>query len=126
MNIPEGLLYTKDHIWVKREGDVVTCGITDYAQSELGDVVFIELPSRGQKFKKGQKMGSVESVKSVSNLYAPVSGEIMEVNGTLEEKPETINQKPYEGWIAKIKIEDEKELGELLTADQYKKFIQEN
>ncbi|MDI3531367.1 MAG: glycine cleavage system protein [Candidatus Atribacteria bacterium] len=126
MNIPEGLLYTKDHIWVKREGDMVTCGITDYAQSELGDVVFIELPSPGQKFKKGQKMGSVESVKSVSNLYAPVSGEIMEVNGALEEKPETINQKPYEGWIAKIKIEDEKELGELLTADQYKKFIQEN
>ncbi|WP_369019234.1 glycine cleavage system protein GcvH [Thermatribacter velox] len=126
MNIPEGLLYTKDHIWVKREGDMVTCGITDYAQSELGDVVFIELPSPGQKFKKGQKMGSVESVKSVSNLYAPVSGEIMEVNGALEEKPETINQKPYEGWIAKIKIEDEKELGELLTADQYRKFIQES
>jgi len=74
MNIPESLLYTKDHIWVKKEGDSVICGITDYAQSELGDVVFIELPSLGQKLKKGQKMGSVESVKSVSNLYAPVSG----------------------------------------------------
>ncbi|MCD6155573.1 MAG: glycine cleavage system protein GcvH [Candidatus Atribacteria bacterium] len=126
MNIPESLLYTKDHMWVKKEGDLVVCGITDYAQSELGDIVFIELPSLGQKLRKGQKMGSVESVKSVSNLYAPASGEIVEVNTSLEDKPEAINQKPYEGWIVKIKIENEEELGELLTAKQYKEFIQEN
>ncbi len=126
MNVPENLLYTKDHIWVKKEGDLVICGITDYAQSELGDIVFIELPSLGQKLKKDQKMGSVESVKSVSNLYAPVSGEIVEVNTSLEDKPETINQKPYEGWIVKIKIENEEELEELLTAKQYKEFIQES
>lgn len=124
MNVLENLLYTKEHLWVKREEDLVICGITDYAQSELGDLVFIELPSPGQKFKRGQKMGSIESVKSVSNLYAPISGEIVEVNKAVESRPEIINQKPYEGWIVKIRIEDEKELEELLTAEQYKEFIQ--
>lgn len=123
MNIPDGLLYTREHFWVKKE-DVVICGITDYAQSELGDVVFVELPEVGKKVKKGDKIGEVESIKTVSYLYAPLSGEVVEVNKELDKKPELINQNPYgEGWICKIQPEKEEEFKNLMSKEDYEAFL---
>ncbi|HSK84310.1 MAG TPA: glycine cleavage system protein GcvH, partial [Rubrobacter sp.] len=104
MNIPEDLQYTKSHEWVLIEGDTATIGITDHAQDELGDVVFVELPDEGATFDAGESFGTVESVKAVSDLYAPVGGEVVEVNSTLEDAPENINEDPYgEGWIVKLR-----------------------
>ncbi len=105
MNIPQNLIYTKDHEWVRVDGDTAVVGITDYAQGELGDVVFVQLPSPGAKIKQGEAIGSIEAVKAVADIYSPVSGEVVEVNAVLNDKPETMNQDPYgQGWVAKIKM----------------------
>jgi glycine cleavage system H protein len=123
LNIPEDLQYTKSHEWVLIEGDTATIGITDHAQDELGDVVFVELPDEGATFDAGESFGTVESVKAVSDLYAPVGGEVVEVNSTLEDAPENINEDPYgEGWIVKLRTADEPDL---LSPDEYEKVVEE-
>jgi glycine cleavage system H protein len=104
MNIPEDLLYTKDHEWVRLDGDIATVGVTDFAQGELGDVVFVQLPSVGKQVSQGDAFGTIEAVKAVSDIYSPVAGEITEVNNLLGDKPETMNQDPYgSGWVVKIR-----------------------
>ncbi len=124
MSIPGELKYTKDHEWTKTEGDIVVVGITDYAQGELGDVVFVELPEVGDKVSIGDSFGTIEAVKAVADLFSPVSGEIVEINGALEDEPETVNKDPYgEGWMVKIKISDASELKDLMDADAYAKHI---
>ncbi|HZY10453.1 MAG TPA: glycine cleavage system protein GcvH [Bacteroidota bacterium] len=124
MVFPEHLKYTKDHEWISINGDIGTVGITDYAQSELGDIVFVELPSIGKDVKQGQLFGTVEAVKTVSDLLSPISGEIVEVNTKLEKFAETINKDPYDtGWMVKIKIKDRNELNNLLDAKGYREFI---
>lgn len=123
MSVPEELKYTKSHEWVRMEDDVATVGITEHAQDELGDVVFVELPEQGSSFEAGEAFGTVESVKAVSDLNAPVGGEVVEVNSTLEDSPEKINETPYgDGWILKLRVSEE---AELLSADEYEKFLQE-
>jgi glycine cleavage system H protein len=123
LNIPEDLQYTKSHEWVRIEGDTATIGITDHAQDELGDVVFVELPDEGATFEAGESFGTVESVKAVSDLYAPVSGEVIEVNSTLEDAPENINEDPYgQGWIVKLRTTDEPDL---LSPEEYEKVVEE-
>jgi glycine cleavage system H protein len=124
---PQDRLYSQDHEWVKTESDtVVVVGITDYAQEMLTDIVFVELPQAGRKVKKGDAMAVVESVKSVSDVYAPVSGEIIDTNTALENTPDLINSDAFgEGWIAKIKLDDANELQSLLTADAYEALIKE-
>jgi glycine cleavage system H protein len=123
LNIPEDLQYTKSHEWVRTEGDTATIGITDHAQDELGDVVFVELPDEGATFDTGESFGTVESVKAVSDLYAPVGGEVFEVNSALEDAPEKINEDPFgEGWIVKLRTTDE---ADLLSPEEYKKVVEE-
>ena len=123
MSVPGDLQYTKSHEWVRVEGDVATVGITDHAQDELGDVVFVELPEEGATLAAGDSFGAVESVKAVSDLYAPVGGEVVEVNGALEDSPEKINEDPYgEGWILKLQVSDR---GDLLSAADYEKLLQD-
>ncbi len=123
MSVPGDLQYTKSHEWVRVEDGVATVGITDHAQDELGDVVFVELPEMGATLAPGDSFGAVESVKAVSDLYAPVGGEVVEVNGALEDSPEKINEDPYgEGWILKLRISDE---GDLLSAADYEKLLEE-
>ncbi len=123
MNIPEDLQYTKSHEWVRIEGDTVTIGITDHAQDELGDVVFVELPDEGDTFDAGESFGTVESVKAVSDLYTPVGGEVVEVNSALEDAPENINEDPYgEGWIVKLRTTDD---ADLLSPEEYEKVVEE-
>lgn len=123
MNIPEDLQYTKSHEWVRIEGDTATIGITDHAQDELGDVVFVELPEEGDTFDAGESFGTVESVKAVSDLYAPVGGEVVEVNSALENAPENINEDPYgEGWIVKLRTKDE---SDLLSPEEYETVVEE-
>jgi len=122
MSVPENLQYTRSHEWVRVEDDVATIGITDHAQEELGDVVFVELPEAGATFEAGDSFGAVESVKAVSDLYAPVSGEVVEINSALEDAPEKINDDPYgEGWILKLRACD---TGGLLSASDYEKVIE--
>ncbi|MGE5343901.1 MAG: glycine cleavage system protein GcvH [Candidatus Omnitrophota bacterium] len=117
-------LFTKDHEWIKEEGNVATVGITDYAQHELGDVVFVELPHLGETIAKGDPCSNIESVKAVSDVYAPVSGEIVGINETLENKPELINSAPYgDGWIFKVKIDDTSELDELMNNEEYDEYL---
>ncbi len=124
MNVPENLKYTEDHEWTKIDGDVAVIGITDYAQSELGDVVFVELPEVGSTISKGDTFGTIEAVKAVADLFAPVSGEVIEVNEKLGAEPETVNKDPYgEGWMIKVKISDPGELDSLMNAEQYKEKI---
>ena len=126
MNIPAQLKYTKDHEWISIDGEVATVGITDFAQAELGDIVFVELPQVGDELKKDQPFGSVESVKTVSELYAPISGKVVEVNAELEDSPEFVNESPYENaWMVVIESPSEAEVGELMTAEQYKEMINE-
>ena len=121
---PKDLKFSKDHEWIKVEGDVITVGISDYAQKELGDVVYVELPESGSNFAKGDACSNIESVKAVSDIYAPITGEIVEVNSSLDDTPENINQDPYgDGWIMKIKVGDEKELEELMSFEQYEEYI---
>lgn len=116
--------YTKEHEWIDAQGDTAKIGITDYAQHELGDVVFVELPSAGAKLQKGKSFGSVESVKAVSDIYAPVSGEVLEANGELQNKPETINNDPHgAGWLVKVKLADPAEVTALMDAAAYEAFI---
>lgn len=120
MATPNNLKYSEDHEWVKVDGDTVTIGITEFAQSELGDIVFVELPDEGDEIEKGEDFGSVESVKTVSELYAPVSGEVIEINEELEDSPELVNESPYEeAWMLKIKLSDESQLDELMDASAY-------
>ena len=123
MSVPEDLQYTKSHEWVRMEGDTATIGITDHAQDELGDVVFVELPDEGDNFAAGDSFGTVESVKAVSDLYTAVGGEVVEVNSSLEDAPEKINDDPYgEGWIVKLRISEE---GDLLSPEEYEQVVEE-
>ena len=123
MAVPEELQYSKTHEWVRREDDVATVGITDHAQDELGDVVFIELPEKGASFGAGDAFGTVESVKAVSDLYAPVAGEVVEVNEALNDSPEKINEEPYgDGWIIRLRVSEE---ADLLSAGDYEKLLEE-
>lgn len=124
MNIPENLKYTKDHEWLLIEGDVATVGITDFAQSELGDIVFVEIETEGETLAKEEVFGSIEAVKTVSDLFMPVSGEIIEFNESLEANPEVVNSDAYgEGWMVKIKLSDISEIEETLDAAAYKELI---
>ncbi len=124
MNIPGNLKYTKEHEWIKIEGDVATVGITDFAQGELGDVVFVEIETQGETMDSGETLGTIEAVKTVSDIFMPVSGEITEVNEKLEEKPEIVNSDPYgEGWMVKIRMSDASEADNLMSADDYKDLI---
>jgi glycine cleavage system H protein len=123
--IPPDLRYTKEHEWVRVDDGIGTVGITDYAQDQLGDVVYVDLPSPGKQLSQLAVFGEIESVKAVSELYAPVSGEVVESNGALADKPELINESPYsEGWLMKLRLGDEGEIEKLLTADQYSDFIE--
>jgi len=123
-SIPKDLKYTREHEWAKQEGDRVRVGITAYAQEQLGDVVFVELPKVGAKVTASKGFGVVESVKAVSDLFAPVSGEVVEANGELQQKPETVNQDPYgRGWMILIKPSNKAEWDQLLTAQQYEEFL---
>ena len=124
--VPSELKYSKEHEWVKVEGNTVTIGITEYAQGELGDIVFVELPEVDDEINEGDTFGSVESVKTVSELYAPVSGKVVESNEELEDSPEFVNESPYEkAWMVKVELSDESQLDDLLSADQYKEMIGE-
>lgn len=125
MSIPADLKYTREHEWIKDNGDgTVTVGITDFAQGELGDIVFVELEPEGSEFSQDDTFGTVEAVKTVSDLYAPVDGEITEINEALEDEPELVNDDPYgEGWMVKIKLSDPDQLDDLLTADEYEEVI---
>jgi glycine cleavage system H protein len=124
MNIPEDLKFTKDHEWVRVEGDVATIGITDFASQELGDIVFVEVETKGEELAKEDTFGSIEAVKTVSDMFMPVSGEIKEFNEALEDAPETINKDSYgEGWIIKVVMSDVSELDDLLDAEAYKDLI---
>ena len=125
MNIPENLKYTKDHEWIKVDGDTATIGITDYAQGELGDVVFVEIETEGENLDKEEVFGTVEAVKTVSDIFMPVSGEVVEVNPKLEDSPEIVNKDPYgEGWLIKVKLSDKSEIDDLLEASKYKEIIE--
>ena len=124
MTFPENLKYTKEHEWVRVEGDAAVIGITDFAQGELGDVVFVELPAKGKKFRQGETFGTVEAVKAVSDLYAPVSGEVVEVNSALEKASEAVNKEPYAGgWMIRLRLADPKELNGLLDSAGYRELI---
>jgi glycine cleavage system H protein len=121
---PENLRYTKEHEWVRVEGDVGIIGITSHAQSELGDIVYVDLPKAGAVIQQGKTIGSVESVKAVSDIYTPVSGEVVEVNGLLMESPEILNKDPYgTGWLVKIKLSEPGEAAKLLTAAEYQALV---
>src|SRR6056297_741605 len=125
MNIPENLKFTKDHEWIRVEGNEAYVGITEYAQGELGDVVFVEIETEGEELDKEEVFGTIEAVKTVSDMFMPVSGEVLEVNGKLEDTPEIVNKDPYgEGWLIKIGLKDEAEIDELLDADAYKKLLE--
>lgn len=125
MNIPADLKYTKDHEWIKMESaDVAIVGITDFAQGELGDVVYVEIETQGDSLGKEEVFGTIEAVKTVSDLFMPISGEILEVNADLDGSPDTVNNDPYgKGWMVKIKVSDASELDSLLSADQYKELV---
>ena len=124
MNVTENLLYTKDHEWLRVEGNTGYIGVTDFAQGELGDVVFIEIETIGETLKKEEVFGTIEAVKTVSDMFMPVGGEILELNPALEETPEVVNKDPYgKGWMVKISITDPTEVNELLTAEKYKAIL---
>jgi glycine cleavage system H protein len=123
MAYPAGFKYTKDHEWIELNGDSGKVGITDYAQQQLGDVVYVELPEIGAKLKQGQSFGTIESVKAVSELYSPVTGEVVEVNTALKDKPETVNKDPHASWMVVIKLSTPGEAGALLDAAQYQELV---
>ena len=124
MNTPSELKYTKDHEWVKIEGNTATVGITDFAQGELGDIVFVDVDSVDDELAAGEVFGSVEAVKTVSDLYLPISGKVIEFNSALEDEPELVNSDPYgKGWIIKIELQEDTDLSELLTAEQYQETL---
>jgi glycine cleavage system H protein len=125
MNVPEELRYSSDHEWASRDGDVVRIGVTDYAQDALGDVVFVQVPTVGADVKAGDAFGEVESTKSVSDVYAPVSGTVVEINEALADAPQALNEDPYgEGWICAIRMSDPSQLDDLLDAEAYRKLIE--
>ena len=124
MNVPDNLKYTKDHEWLRVEGDHAFVGVTDFAQGELGDVVFVEIETEGETLDKEEVFGTIEAVKTVSDLFMPVGGEIVEVNPALEDSPDLVNKDPYgDGWMVKIKVSDSSELEELLAPGAYKELI---
>jgi glycine cleavage system H protein len=124
MNIPEDLLYTKDHEWLRVEGDSAYVGITEFAQGELGDIVFFEIETQGETLDKEEVFGTIEAVKTVSDMFMPVGGEILEVNPELEDSPDIVNKDPYDkGWIVRIKITNPEELSDLLIAEKYKSLL---
>lgn len=124
MNIPQELKYTKDHEWVKVEGDIATIGITDFAQGELGDIVYVEVETEGETLDAEEVFGSVEAVKTVSDLFMPISGEIVEFNEELESEPESVNSDPYgNGWMIKVKVADAAQIDALMDADAYKALV---
>ena len=126
MVVPEGLLYTKEHEWAKAEGNLVRVGITEYAQSELGDVVFVDLPAVGDSAEKGQSVANIESVKAVSDIYAPVSGKVVEVNQGLSDQPDLVNSAPHtDGWILVIELETGEDLESLMDAASYQSHLEE-
>ncbi len=126
MSVKDGLYYSEDHEWVREEEDCLVIGVTDFAQEELGDIVFVELPEAGEEFEKNDSFGVLESVKAVSDTFIPVSAKIMEVNENLIDNPELINDDPYdEGWLIKVDPADDSELDELLSAEEYAEFIEE-
>ena len=126
MTVPQDLRYSKEHEWVRLEGDTATIGITSFAQEQLGDVVFVELPEKGSTVRQFSSLGVVESVKAASDIYSPISGEVVERNVKVIEKPELVNEKPYEdGWMLKVKLADKGELQKLLSADDYRAHIGE-
>ncbi|GGI30125.1 MULTISPECIES: glycine cleavage system protein GcvH [Staphylococcus] len=126
MAVPSELKYSKEHEWVKVEGNIATIGITDFAQNELGDIVFVELPEVDDEVSEGETFGSVESVKTVSELYSPVSGKITEINEDLEDEPEAVNESPYEkAWMVKVELSDESEIDALMDANGYQEMIGE-
>lgn len=124
MNIPENLKYTKEHEWVALDGDTATVGISDFAQRELGDIVYVEVDTEGEELDRDEVFGTVEAVKTVSDLFMPIAGEVLEFNEALEDEPELINKDPYgDGWIIKIKVTNPEEIADLLDAETYKKNI---
>ncbi len=124
MNYPDNLKYSEDHEWIKIDGNIATIGITEFAQGELGDVVFIELPEVDDEINENEPFGTIEAVKTVSDMLSPLSGKVMEVNESLNDKPETINSDPYEkGWIIKIEFSDKSELKNLMDSKSYKEFV---
>ena len=126
MNFPTNVKYTSEHEWIRLEGEEAYVGITDYAQDQLGDIVFVDVPTEGETLEKGEAFGSIEVVKTVSDLFIPIGGEVVEVNAALEENPELVNKDPYgEGWLIRIKPTNVAEMDELLDAEGYKKLINE-
>ena len=124
MNFPQNLKYTNEHEWIRVEGDIAYVGITDYAQEQLGDIVFVDIPTVGETLEAGETFGTIEVVKTISDLFLPLAGEILEQNEALEENPELVNKDPYgKGWIIKVKVGDESQLDGLLSADAYKASI---
>ena len=121
-SVPTDLNYTKDHEWTKISDEIATIGITDFAQSSLGDIVFVELPEIGSSITKGESFGVVESIKSVSDLYSPLSGEVLETNTELEAQPDLLNNSPYNNWIIRIKVQNSEEIKELLPSSEYEKL----
>lgn len=125
MNVPQELLYTEDHEYCKVDGDVAIIGITEYAQDQLGDITYVELPEIGDSFSKGDTLGVIEAVKAASDIYSPVSGEVVEINENLEDNPELVNTECYEGgWVIKLKLSDTSELDGLMKSDAYKATIE--
>ena len=125
LDVPDDLYYTEDHEWVRVKGGNVTIGVTDYAQNQLGDIVFVEMPGSGDQFKKGDEFGTVESVKAVAELYMPIDGEVVQVNQALEDAPELLNQSPYaDGWIVEVKPDDMSQLETLMDRDVYMKLLE--
>lgn len=124
MAYPSDYLYSKDHEWVRVEGDTCVLGITDYAQEELGEIVFVDLPDAGDSFDKADEVGTIESVKAVAEVYTPVAGEVTEVNAALEEEPELVNEDPHgKGWLIKLRLASKDDLGELMSAEKYEEFV---
>lgn len=126
MNFPSNVKYTSEHEWIRLEGEIAYVGITDYAQDQLGDIVFVDIPTEGETLEKGETFGTIEVVKTVSDLFLPIGGEVLEINPELEENPELVNKDPYgEGWLIKIKPTDVSEMDDLLDAEAYKQTINE-
>lgn len=125
MNLPKELKYSKDHEWVRVEGDEIVIGITDFAQGQLGDIVFVELPEVGEDYAEGDSFSVIDSVKATSDVYMPVDGQIVGANEALEDSPELLNEDPYENWIIRVKLSDAEQLNNLISAEEYEKFCAE-
>ena len=124
--VPEGYLYTRDHEWIKAEGNVITIGVTDYGQKKLREVVYVELPTVGQRVEEGEAIATLESVKASAEVYTPASGKVIEVNSKLVDSPELVNDDPYgDGWLAKIELEEERKFEDLMEPDEYRKYLED-